>query len=258
MPGSADRELQDALAPFVADPGGAALLFDFDGTLSPIVADPALAAPADGVVELLAALGARYRTVAAVSGRPVDFLAERLPPSVALSGLYGLERLVAGRRVEHPGAEAWRAQVSVAVAEASERGPAGLRVESKGLSVTLHYRGRPELAADTLALARELASGTDLEVRTAKMSVELHPRAGADKGDAVRELAGDAGAVLYVGDDLGDLPAFAALAELRSIGATTLGVAVASAELPAAIRAATDVSVDGQAGVVDLLRSLLG
>lgn len=249
--------LTSAVAPLRADPASSVLLFDFDGTLSPIVDDPEAAAPVPGVVELLVELSGRYRTVGAVSGRPVAFLADRLPPSLVLSGLYGLESVVDGVRAVRPRVDAWRHRVEAAGARAAEQGPEGMRVEPKGLSVTLHYRGRPELAGPVWHLAEGLAAETGLEARPAKMSVELHPPVGTDKGLVVRELAIGASATLYAGDDLGDLPAFAALAELRTSGQATLAVAVETPELPAAIRATADLLVDGPDGIVALLRALL-
>jgi hypothetical protein len=77
----------DPLAPFLRDPAMAGIFSDFDGTLSPIVADPALAEPLAGVPELLGELARRYQVVAVVSGRPVAFLAARLPASILLAGL---------------------------------------------------------------------------------------------------------------------------------------------------------------------------
>ena len=65
----------EALEPFRQEPDRSVLIFDYDGTLSPIVTDPAAARLVDGAAELLAALAERYRTVAVVSGRSVDFLA---------------------------------------------------------------------------------------------------------------------------------------------------------------------------------------
>ncbi len=255
---AAPAELRGAVAPLVADPSRTALLFDFDGTLSPIVDDPEAAVPAPGVLAHLEQLAGRYRTVGAVSGRPVDFLVAHLPSTLALSGLYGLESVVDGVRVDRPGLAVWRERVGAAVADARELAPAGTRVESKGLSATLHYRGRPELAEAVLHLAEQLASESGLEARAAKMSVELHPPVDADKGLVVRELAAGASGVLYAGDDLGDLPAFAALAQLRAAGVTTVAAAVETPELPDAVRAASDVLLAGPDGVVDLLRALLG
>ncbi|HEY3260872.1 MAG TPA: hypothetical protein VGJ95_11505, partial [Pseudonocardiaceae bacterium] len=51
-----------------------ALLFDFDGVLSPIQDDPESALPSDGVVDELIALGGRIGTIAIVSSRNADFL----------------------------------------------------------------------------------------------------------------------------------------------------------------------------------------
>ena len=233
------------------------MLFDFDGTLSPIVDDPLAACPAPGVVDLLSQLVGRYRVVAAVSGRPVAFLAEHLPESITLSGLYGLESRVDGIVQVRPGVEQWRTVVADAAGRAEQAAIEGVMVERKGLSVTLHFRGRPRAAAAVTRLAADVASSTGLEPRPAKMSIELHPPVAADKGVVVRELALGAQAVLYVGDDLGDLPAFAALRGLQADGITTAGIAVETPELPTELRSVADASVSGPAGVVDLLRALL-
>lgn len=245
------------VASLVADPGGSVLLFDFDGTLSPIVDVPAAARPLPGAVDLLERLAARYRLVGAVSGRPVDFLAEHLPPSVVLSGSYGLEWRVDGVTQVRPGVEAWRIAVAEAVGQAQEASIEGLLVEPKGLSVTLHFRNQPRSAAAVSRLAAAVAAETGLVARPAKMSLELHPPVEADKGVVVEELTDGARGVLYVGDDLGDLPAFAALGRLRASGVVTVGAAVETTELPDELRAAADVLVDGPTGVVELLHALL-
>lgn len=254
--GPADRA--EAVAALRADPATTALLLDFDGTLSPIVDVPGAARPVDGAVEALGSLAARYGVVAAVSGRPVAFLAEHLPGALALSGLYGLETVVDGVAAVRPGVDEWRPVVAEAVASAEAAGLDGVVVEAKGLSVTLHFRTRPQAAAAVTRLAADLAARTGLLARPAKMSIELHPPVTSDKGVAVRELADGFRTVLYVGDDLGDLPAFAALADLRAAGVTTVSVAVATPELPDEVRRSVDLLVDGPAGTVDLLRSLLG
>ena len=88
-----------------------------------------------------------------------------------------------------------------------------MRVERKGLSLTLHYRTNPQLAEAVRMWADFQAARSGLLVRPAKMSVELHPPIDVDKGSALIELcrAADVRAAMYVGDDIGDLPAFAAL-----------------------------------------------
>jgi trehalose 6-phosphate phosphatase len=246
----------DLLAPFVADPARAAVVTDFDGTLSPIVDVPAEARPVAGSVEALAALAARYGLVAVMSGRPVEFLARLLPPRVVLSGLYGLEVVRDGVRTDHPAAAAWREVVADVVRASAERGQAGMGVESKGLSLTLHYRVRPDLEPAVLDWARAQAARSGLELRRAKMSVELHPPIPADKGTALEALAGGMAAVCFVGDDRGDLPAYDALDRLAGAGAAALRVAVASSEAPPELIDRADLVLDGPPAVVDLFRSM--
>lgn len=78
-----------------------------------------------------------------------------------------------------------------------------------------------------------------------------------DKGVAllthVRELS--AASVLYGGDDLGDLPAFSAVDDLRATGTPGLLVCSGSDEVTE-LRKRADLVVDGPGGVVNLLRAL--
>ena len=232
------------------------MLSDFDGTLSPIVEDPAAATAADGAVEALAALATRYRTVAVISGRPVSFLRAVLPESLELGGLYGLEWLRGGAPVDHPEAVPWRSVVRRATDAAVEELPGDVLVEPKGLSLTLHYRTAPEHAELIEKWAATRAAIDGLVVHPAKMSVELHPPLAIDKGTAVRALVAGLRAACFVGDDVGDLPAFAALADLRTTGLATATIAVRSADAPSEVLDAADVVVDGPDGAVEVLRRL--
>lgn len=249
--------LATLLAPFRAHPEQAVLLFDFDGTLSPIVDDPDHARALPETVALLDQLAERYQRVGAVSGRGVDFLAGNLPESMALSGLYGLEERIAGEVADHPEADRWRPIVAEAVVRVRAEGPADALVEPKGLSITIHYRTAPEVADAVEAVAAEVGRSLGLEVRSAKMSVELHPPIDADKGTAVRHLVGDARAVLFAGDDVGDVPAFRALAALGAEGRTVVRVGVGGADLAPELAALADVVIADAHAVPDLLRALL-
>jgi trehalose 6-phosphate phosphatase len=236
------------------------LLFDFDGTLSGLVDDPGAAAPATGVPDLLGRLAAAYRRVGVLSGRPVSFLAQHLPPTVALSGLYGLESRIDGVDHAHPDAARWRPIVAEAVVAAGvAAGPdgeaAGVLVEAKDLSITLHVRTRPELQAAAEALAARLAQQSGLVVRPAKMSVELHPPIEADKGSALELMVGEAAGVLFAGDDVGDLPALDALARFGP-EVVTLAVVVDGPELPDAVRSRAELLLPDQAAIIDLLEAL--
>jgi trehalose 6-phosphate phosphatase len=88
------------------------------------------------------------------------------------------------------------------------------------------------------------------------MVLELRPP-GMDKGVALSEYVRETGAeaVMYAGDDLGDLPAFAAVDRLRSDGTPGLLVCSGSDEVTELAKRA-DLVVEGPAGVVQLLRAL--
>jgi trehalose 6-phosphate phosphatase len=240
-----------------ADPSTTALFFDFDGTLAPIVEDPAAATAVDGALDLLEGLARRFRRVAVVSGRPRAFLVERVGPDVDLSGVYGLETRVDGEVRDHHDAGRWRAVVAEVAGSGEEALPTGVLVESKGLSLTVHYREAPEAEAAVLRWARQAAAGSGLELRSAKRSVELHPPLAVDKGTSVLELSEGCATVAYLGDDVGDLPAFAALDRLAADGVTTCKVAITSDELHDDVAAAADLLLDGPAAVVAALAPLV-
>jgi trehalose 6-phosphate phosphatase len=250
-------EVEAVLGPFLGHPESSAILFDFDGTLSPIVDDPLDARPIDGAVELLERLAERYMVVGAVSGRPVSFLQPLLPVGVQLSGLYGLERIRRGVRSDHPNSGAWREVIADVAGCSADRGPAGMVVETKGLSLTLHYRTRPEQADAVRRWASQQAARSGLVYRPARMSVELHPPIQVDKGTAVEAIAADASAVCFLGDDVGDLPAYDALDRLAERGIHAVRVAVVSDEGPPELVRRADVVLEGPAEAVRWLNGLL-
>jgi trehalose 6-phosphate phosphatase len=254
--GAAKAPGADRIAVLRRDPASTALLTDFDGTLSPIVDDPAGARALAGATEVLVDLATRYAVVGVVSGRPLAFLEAHLPGSLYLSGLYGLERSHAGVREDHGGAGAWREVVADIVAAATAHPVPGARVEDKGLSITIHYREHPEIDAEVRSWAKRLATRSGLVARPAKCSVELHPPISVDKGTVVELLARHCTTVCYFGDDAGDLSAFAALDRLAAAGKEVVRIGVRSPEVPAEVLARADVVVDGPEGALELLRSL--
>jgi len=248
--------LPELFAPFFQQPGRAGLFVDFDGTLSAIVDDPAAARPLPDAAEALDELATVFGRVGIISGRPIDFVAPFFGSSVLLAGLYGLETRVDGERHDHPSSGAWREVVADVAALAAGRGPGGMRAENKGLSLTLHYRGAPEIEHDVRAWAEQQGARAGLVVRPAKMSYELHPPIEIDKGTTLRQFADGLAAVCFIGDDLGDLPAFDALDALALRGAHTVRVGVHSLEESSELIRRADLSVDGPPGVVALLSSL--
>jgi trehalose 6-phosphate phosphatase len=248
----------------VAAPGGALIALDYDGVLAPIVSDPTQAVPAPGAVEALRRLAGRVGTLAVVTGRPAEVVVGLgdldTVPGLLVEGQYGAEHWSAGELTtppDPPGVVA--AEQTLPAALAAAGADPGVWVEDKRLALVVHTRRTPdpdgELARLRPALER-FAAAYGLEPHPGKMVLELRPP-GFDKGGVLRRLAADRhpSAVLFAGDDVGDLPGFEAVAQLRKAGTPGLTVASASAEA-AEVAAAADVAVDGPTGVVALLTRL--
>jgi trehalose 6-phosphate phosphatase len=248
----------DLFAAWREQPQRAGVMLDFDGTLAEIVTQPEDARPLPAAVEVLGVLCLRFGRVAVVSGRPVAFLHEHLDvPGLVLSGLYGLESWRDGEVVVHPDAVVWRPVVAALADRAQAELPSGVGVERKGLSFGLHVRARPEYEDTVRAWSAAAADDSGLELHEARRSFELRPPLDVDKGSAVMALAEGLDAACFVGDDRGDLPAFAALDRLaESDGVTVVRVVAASDETPASLLAEADVVVEGPRGALELLREL--
>ncbi|MEV0583858.1 trehalose-phosphatase [Nonomuraea sp. NPDC050310] len=241
----------------VRDPGGALIGLDFDGTLAPIVSDPAQAHAHPGAAGALGALAGQVGTIVVITGRPVAHVLTELPvPGLVVLGHYGAERWEAGELSApppHPGVERARAELGRLEL------PEGATVEDKGRSVAVHTRraADPAGAFDALrAPLDELARETGLVVEPGRFVLELRPP-GMDKGRALLDFAAERGArsVWFAGDDLGDLAAFAAVDKLRAGGVPGVTVASSSDEV-GELAARADLVVPGPDGVVAALQEL--
>ena len=253
------------LAALLDQPAKALIALDFDGTVAPIVADPERARAHPDAVPALARLAGRVAVIAVITGRPAE-VAVRLggfADHPELSGLivlgaYGAERWDAATGElrtppPHPGVAAARAELPELAA------PAGAFIEDKGNALAVHTRRAADPAGAFEALREPLARLAErhrLHVEPGRLVLELRP-GGMDKGVALTALAREtgAGSVLYAGDDLGDLPAFAAVADLAAAGTPGLRVCSGSAEVTA-LAEATDLTVPGPEGLAALLTEL--
>jgi len=252
---------QEGLAALLAEPSRAVVALDYDGTLAPVVPHPSDAVPAPGAVAALAVLAPRVGTLALVTGRPAQDVVELAGlhdvPGLLVLGQYGAQRWAGGALTSAPALPGVTAAGPELLALAERE---GAWVEDKQLALVLHTRRSPDPDG---ALARltgpvtALAEVHGLEVHPGRYVLELRPP-GFDKAGALLSLCDPApSAVLFAGDDVGDLSAFDAVQELRHRGVPGLLVCSASDEGPAALRERADVVVDGPAGVVALLASLL-
>jgi len=240
-------------------PRESALFVDFDGTLAAIVDDPSDARPLPGVPALLTRLATRLGLVAVVSGRPAAFLRQTLdrPIGVHIAGLYGLEVIDPDgivRVVDE--AVAWRPVVAEVAERATAQAPRRVVVEMKGLTVTLHWRARPDAQAWAAEFSAAEMERTGLVGQPGRMAIELRPPLDVDKGSVVRRLGAGFTRVACFGDDLGDLPAFAALTSMAATGVLVARVAVVDSESPPEVASQADVVVEGAAGAVRLLQRL--
>jgi len=246
-----------------ADPTRGLVALDYDGVLAPIVDEPTRAWPAPGAIEVLRRLAGRVGTLAVVTGRPAAVAVELggldSVPGLVVEGQYGAERWQDGSLStppEPPAVAAARSRLPGVLAAVGA--DPEVRVEDKRLALVVHTRRAAAPDAELARLApavRRLADELGLEVHPGRMVLELRPP-GFDKGGVLRRLAAEApGAILFAGDDLGDLPAFAAVEELRAAGIPGVTVASASPEAPE-VAARADIAVDGPPGVVTLLAAL--
>jgi trehalose 6-phosphate phosphatase len=265
--GTGDGELERLLAPLREDPGRSAVLTDVDGTIAPIVMNPADAAVPESTRELLRTLAQRYALVGCLSGRrALD--ARRIVglDELAYSGNHGSELLLPGDEEVRPdpsldGHEG-DAPAFVEGLDRSELERVGIRTEDKGAIVGLHWRGSEnEGAAESLA--HEIASEAEwqgLVPHRGRKVLEIRPNVAINKGIAVAALLASrpVEAALYGGDDRTDVDAFTALRTLREDGQlrATACVAVASDESPPEVSAQADITVDGPEGFARVLEAL--
>lgn len=233
----------DALAALAAEPGAAALFFDVDGTLAPIVADPEDARVPDATRSELRRLSSRYALVACVSGRTAEVARSIVGvPELTYVGEHGLEL--------DPEAAAWRERIRAFGAAAD------WPVEEKPLSAAFHYRTAPDREAARRALEQVEADARALGFRTrwGRLVLEVLPPLDTSKRTAVTHLLTQAGTrrALYAGDDTTDVDAFAALDGLE-VG---IRVAIATPESPPALRERADVLLESPADLVALLAEL--
>lgn len=195
---------------------------DFDGTLAPTVDHPDDARASDAAKEAISRLVATPGTrVALVSGRALESLANvaRVPSEVTLVGSHGAEFRFDGADTVLELTEDERAvlvRLRAAIADTATQFD-GAMAENKPSGCGLHTRlstADDAIAAEALALSvvEQMDGGELVSHRSGKNVLEFSVR-NADKGTAVSALRErfDAGAVLFVGDDVTDEDAFLAL-----------------------------------------------
>ena len=188
------------------------LAFDFDGTLTPIVARPENARIPRPVVKRLRALAAQL-PVAIVTGRALADVRERLgfEPRFVV-GSHGAEddSDPAGTAARIARLDGLRA---VLQAQSNVLVRAGVAIEDKGPSLALHYRlARDRERARALIDELLVPLAASLQIFGGKMVLNAMAAGAPDKADSVQALVRRCGAAaaFFAGDDVNDEPVFAA------------------------------------------------
>jgi trehalose 6-phosphate phosphatase len=234
----------DELTRIAEEPRAAALFFDVDGVLAPIVPRPEDSAVPPETRAELERLAGRYGLVACITGRTSDVARAIVGvESLRYVGQHGLEL--------DADAPAWSQRVH-AFAQAHP----WQWLETKPFTAAFHYRLAPDQDAARLALEDVAAAalGEGFRTRWGRLVLEVLPPIDASKGTAVHALLAESGLrrALYAGDDTTDLDGFAALDGLDA----AVRIAVVSTEGPSELGERADVVVGSTVAFTELLREL--
>ena len=237
------------------------MALDFDGTLSPIVPRPEDARIDPALEPAIDRLRAAVGWMLVISGRNRAFLDGRLPGLLTI-GSYGLElppELSTAGLPEHFAAESARASLDLAREDLEAVLPSGSRLELKPWGLAMHYRGAGPGFDEgrVIQIANEVAERHGLVVQQGRLVLELSPPDAVDKGWALALAAArfQPSAVVFVGDDLGDVPAWEATRQLGE-RIPSLAVAIASSELPRGALASCDLVLEDRALLQPFLEAL--
>lgn len=200
-----------------------AIFLDYDGTLTPIVDDPAEATLADEAKETIKRLAEQY-SLAIISGRDLEDVRSMVGiEGIAYVGSHGFDISgKGGQRYQEQGIRFLPAfdRAEAELLHAIQDMP-GARVERKRFAIAVHYR-----QVDTAILGElekrfdeVLSRHPELKKTGGKKVLELRPNIDWDKGKALLSLMevlhADGSRVLpvYIGDDETDEDAFRAVSD---------------------------------------------
>jgi trehalose-phosphatase len=210
---------------WLAGAGSILLMTDYDGTLTPIVDDPADARLAKETRAKLERIARSPRgCVAFISGRGLeDLRAQVAIPEAIYAGCHGLEVTGPNVSFRHPDALAQQPVLAAVGDTLVRRAPSvsGMRVEPKGLAVAVHYRhvASDEIRRVEMELARAIHEQTSrLKIFHGTKVIEVLPQVAWTKGECALWIRERMASVLpeptlwlYLGDDWTDEHAFEVL-----------------------------------------------
>lgn len=267
-PNSLD-EIQEALAPLLANPGGSAVFLDLDGTLAPIMPRPHDVAVPPEISRMIRKLAHAYLAVTVVSGRPATG-AKRIVGNAELAyiGNHGFETMLPGHAVVVcEEAQEYIPKIRELVEycrKDEEMATMGIWLEDKTATMSFHFRraNDPEQSA---AFIRDRffprIEELGLAISEGRKVIEVRPPVPVNKGVAVGQLLDrlSCGKAIYIGDDTTDVDALKELRKRkRRKDHVMVGIGVISSEMPAELSKYSDLLVDRISGVEVVLQILAG
>jgi trehalose 6-phosphate phosphatase len=245
------------------------LVFDIDGTLSPIAPTPDQARLYPGVADYLEQ-AKQFAHVGILTGRAIDDGARIVNIAgltyVGTHGLEWSEGLPATHPIEllseaKPYIEPGKQLMDLAEQQLSPQLP-NLIVQHKSIGGTLHYRlvPDPEQARELiLASLKEPAARLNMQLDEGKRAVEILAPLTINKGKALRRFVKQFAlhGIIFAGDDRTDLHAILEVERLRQDGYAAHSIVVQHADTPEALLEHADTVVQGVEGMAQLLGEMI-
>ena len=229
------------------------LMTDVDGTISKTAPTPEEAEVSPLCRQYLSILSKHLVLVAAISGRR----ATEVKNMVRIDGLvyignHGLERWTHGNLELTKDVKGYSKVIKAVINELTPLLTLpGIRFENKGITATIHYRlcSNHELARRDILVALEKSTqAKSLQIMHGKMSINLLPPVGVNKGTVVLQLIQEYNLQggIYLGDDLTDIDAFRAIrAASRDSNFQGFAIGITSREMPARLLSEVDFTLNG-------------
>ncbi len=244
------------------------LVFDIDGTLSPIAPTPEEARLYPGVAALLEK-AREHAHVAIMTGRAIqDGAAIVNVDGLTYIGTHGLE-WSDGLPSLHPVNIVPEAQAYVEagkylldLVEAQLADLPGVIVQRKNFGGSVHYRLSPDPTATRQriwSILEEPARKVNMKLSDGKYIVEVLIPLAVHKGYALRQFVQrlDLQGVVFAGDDRTDLNAVLEIGRLRQEGKAALAIVVQHPDTLPAMLEHADIIVQGVDGMAQLLREIV-
>src|SRR5574341_1492083 len=252
-----------ALQQIIEDPH-LGLVTALEGTLCPITDDPAGTHVSSRCREILGGLANNLALVGVISARPATDMRVRVElPNATYAGLRGLEIWDNGRMEVAPEAAAFRQPLEAAMLALYPHLDMQIKLEDTGAGLLIHYEQIEDSQATATRIRpvlEEIAEQQGLRLFAGARVFELRPPMVIDKGAGLLQMIErhHLGAIIYIGDDANDVSAFRVVSDLRREAKLRgLMIGVESPEMPNELRTASDLTVDGIAGVETVLAWLL-